>query len=80
VCLCVYVCFVSVCARVSICAQVCAALRESGVTIPIIAMTGNVDPTSVRAFKRSGFDGLLAKPFTQARAHGCAVYVCALSF
>ena len=37
-------------------------------------MTGNVDPTSIRVFKRSGFDGLLAKPFTQASAAaaGCA--------
>jgi CheY-like chemotaxis protein len=53
-------------------AQVCAALRASGVIIPIIAMTGNVDPTSMRVFKRSGFDGLLAKPFTQASATVCA--------
>jgi hypothetical protein len=30
-------------------------------------MTGNVDPTSIGAFRRCGFDGLLAKPFTQVR-------------
>jgi CheY-like chemotaxis protein len=55
-------------------AQICEALRASCVTIPIVAMTGNVDPTSIRVFKRSGFDGLLAKPFTQASAAaaGCA--------
>ena len=28
-------------------------------------MTGNVDPMSVEAFKRCGFDGLVAKPYTQ---------------
>jgi CheY-like chemotaxis protein len=46
-------------------AQVCTALRSAGVKIPIIAMTGNVDPTSIAVFHSCGFDGLLAKPFTQ---------------
>ena len=45
--------------------QVCAALRTSGVTIPIFAVTGNVDPMSIEVFKRSGFDGLVAKPYSQ---------------
>ena len=46
--------------------QVCAALRVDGVTIPIFAVTGNVDPRSIEVFKRSGFDGILAKPYLQA--------------
>jgi CheY-like chemotaxis protein len=47
---------------------VCAALRAAGVRVPIYAMTGNVDPSSVAVFRRTGFNGLLAKPFSQARA------------
>jgi CheY-like chemotaxis protein len=47
--------------------QVCSALRASGVTIPIVAMTGNVDPRSIELFKRSGFNALLAKPFNEVR-------------
>ena len=42
----------------------CTALRAAGVTIPIFAVTGNVDPVSVEVFKRSGFDGLAAKPYS----------------
>ncbi len=48
--------------------QVCAALRASGITLPIIAMTGNVDGASMDIIRACGFDGLLAKPFSQARA------------
>jgi CheY-like chemotaxis protein len=49
--------------------QVCAALRAAGVALPIVAMTGNVDPGSVALFKRVGFNALLAKPFSQVCAH-----------
>ena len=49
----------------------CVALRRHGVAIPIIAMTGNVDPSSVALFKRAGFSGLLAKPFGDVRALLC---------
>jgi CheY-like chemotaxis protein len=47
--------------------QVCTALRAAGVTIPIFAMTGNVDPASIGIFRSCGFSGLLAKPFVQVR-------------
>jgi CheY-like chemotaxis protein len=43
--------------------QVCSAMRAAGVSIPIVAMTGNVDPASIEVFKRAGFTALLAKPF-----------------
>ena len=46
-------------------------MRRRGVAIPIIAMTGNVDPSSVALFKRAGFSGLLAKPFGEVRV-ACA--------
>ena len=49
------------------CTQVCSALRAAGARLPIIAMTGNVDPGSVELFKRVGFSGLLAKPFNEVR-------------
>jgi CheY-like chemotaxis protein len=48
--------------------QVCSSLRAGGATLPIIAMTGNVDPGSVELFRRVGFSGLLAKPFNEVRA------------
>lgn len=38
-------------------------MRAAGVSIPIVAMTGNVDPASIEVFKRAGFTALLAKPF-----------------
>jgi hypothetical protein len=47
--------------------QVCSALRAAGVKIPIVAMTGNVDPASIEVFKRAGFTALLAKPFGEVR-------------
>ena len=47
--------------------QVCTELRKSGVTIPIVAMTGNVDPASIEMYKGAGFDGMLAKPFSKVR-------------
>jgi CheY-like chemotaxis protein len=46
---------------------VCAELRKSGVTIPIIAMTGNVDPASIGMYRSAGFNGVLAKPFSKVR-------------
>ena len=45
--------------------QVCTELRKAGTSIPIIAMTGNVDPASIKMYKSLGFDGLLAKPFSK---------------
>ncbi len=38
-------------------------MRAAGVSIPIVAMTGNVDPASIEVFKGAGFTALLAKPF-----------------
>ncbi len=61
-------------------AQVCSELRAKGITIPIVAMTGNVDPRSVETFKRAGFSALLAKPFSEVRCmalscgHGIASF------
>lgn len=45
-------------------ADVCRALRRSGVKLPIYAMTGNVDSASVQKYQNWGFNGVLAKPFT----------------
>jgi CheY-like chemotaxis protein len=56
--------------------QVCAELRKAGVTIPIIAMTGNVDPASIAMYKSVGFNGLLAKPFSKVRQSACALLRC----
>lgn len=44
-------------------AEVCAALRAQGCTLPIYAMTGNVDASNEERCRHAGFDGLLAKPF-----------------
>lgn len=43
---------------------VCKELRESGVTVPIYAMTGNADRSSEATFQSRGFNGLLSKPFS----------------
>jgi CheY-like chemotaxis protein len=48
--------------------QVCTELRKAGVAIPIIAMTGNVDPASISLYRSVGFDGILAKPFSKVCA------------
>jgi len=45
-------------------ADVCRALRRQGVQVPIYAMTGNADNASVFKYRQWGFNGVLAKPFT----------------
>lgn len=44
--------------------HICRALRASGITLPIYAMTGNVDSENVKKFRAWGFSGILGKPFT----------------
>lgn len=44
-------------------AVVCAQLRNAGVDLPIIAMTGNTGARDVKRFLTAGFDMMLAKPF-----------------
>ena len=44
-------------------AEVCRELRDKGVDIPIIAMTGNTAVRDVQRFLQVGFDMMLAKPF-----------------
>jgi len=44
-------------------AVVCSQLRNAGVNMPIIAMTGNTGARDVKRFLAAGFDMMLAKPF-----------------
>jgi hypothetical protein len=52
--------------------QVFTELRDAGVRIPIVAMTGNVDTASIELYKSVGFAGVLAKPFSKVSSAGLA--------
>lgn len=43
--------------------DVAQRLRNAGISLPMFALTGNVEPGSIEAYKRAGFDGMLGKPF-----------------
>jgi len=57
---------------------VCRALREAGVSGPIVALTSSAMPDQVRRGADSGFDAYLTKPISPAalrtavREHGAA--------
>jgi hypothetical protein len=56
------------------CAVCVGVLRAAGVTIPIVAMTGDDGqrgPGSVEVFKLAGFNALLSKPFGEVRCCVC---------
>ena len=38
-------------------------------------MTGNADAKSIGIFRRTGFDGVLAKPFTEVRVACCVTKI-----
>jgi CheY-like chemotaxis protein len=40
------------------------ALRDQGITLPIIGLTGNVLEQDVRVFKAHGANAVLSKPLT----------------
>jgi osomolarity two-component system sensor histidine kinase TcsA len=44
-------------------AAVCQELRDNGVLLPIVAMTGNTSQKDVQRFMAAGFDLVLPKPF-----------------
>ena len=46
--------------------SVCMQLRRLGCRIPMLAVTGSVDPTDMERMRASGFNGILSKPFTSA--------------
>ena len=46
--------------------HVCSKLRAAGITTPVYAMTANADPASCEVYRKAGFDGVLAKPFSRA--------------
>ena len=59
----------------------CEALRRSGCSLPILAVSANATAADSDILLARGFDGLLAKPFTAtemrhaimaARAHAAA--------
>lgn len=43
--------------------DVCRALRASGVTLPIYAVTGSTDEDTAQECRDAGFDGIVGKPF-----------------
>jgi CheY-like chemotaxis protein len=45
----------------------CAALRASGCTLPILAVSGNVE--TAEYWRKHGFTGALGKPFTLEQLH-----------
>ena len=48
----------------------CEKLKQTGISIPIIAFTANVMEHEVSEYSRIGFDGVLAKPVEMSKLFG----------
>jgi PAS domain S-box-containing protein len=53
--------------------ELIAALRKAAPNVPIVAMTGYVDPEVHAAVRNAGIAGILQKPFTSADLYGALV-------
>lgn len=49
--------------------QVTKTMRDLGISIPVIAVTGNMSDSDVESYRAAGLDGILGKPFTMQHLH-----------
>ena len=45
--------------------ELCRRLRQEGVSIPMVAVTGNCTPLEIEELSLAGFDAIVGKPFSE---------------